>query len=132
MNNWKSWWLVAVSAFLISWLGDWAFSNWLADDAWIASWGWTEKAWFSWETVVSYAWLSLALTFIFIKGYEGKNWWEGVRFGTYMWAIALGCFWVAGKVPAMDAWQWAVSFWAGFAFVGWAMWWSYKPEHSAA
>jgi hypothetical protein len=132
MKNWKSWWMVALSAFLISWLGDWAFVTWFADEAWVASWGWEQKAWFGWETILAYAWFALALTFIFIKGYEGSDWWEGIRFGTYMWSIMLGGFWIAGIIPATDAWLWAVSLWVGFALVGWAMWWSYKPNTATA
>lgn len=132
MTNWKSWWMVALSAFFISWLGDWAFATWLASDAWVTSWGWEQKAWFGWETILAYAWFALALTFVFIKGYEGNDWREGVRFGTYMWSIMLGAFWVSGMVPATDAWLWAVSLWVGFSFVGWAMWWSYKPSVAKA
>tara|TARA_R110000868_G_scaffold190862_1_gene434789 strand:+ start:92288 stop:92689 length:402 start_codon:yes stop_codon:yes gene_type:complete len=133
MKNWKSWWMVALSAFLISWLGDWAVAEWMSDDKTqlLATWGLENKEWMSLETMLAYAWFALALTFVFIKGYEGKNWWEGVRFGTYMWAIMIGCLWISNAMPSSDWWMWATAMWAGSALIGEVMWWSYKPTAKA-
>lgn len=134
MKNWKSWWAVALVAFAISWLGDLAFMSWMSDGSWTdankwaASWNLESRNWWGLETILAYAWFALALTFVFIKGYEGKNWLEGVRFGTYMWALSVGVMWVANMWPTADWWMWAALFWVGYAFTGTAMWWSYKPS----
>lgn len=119
MKNWKSWWLIALCAFLLSWAGSWAWAQWAND-----SWSLTSKSWWSLETILAYAWWALAITFVFLKGYEGKNWLEGVRFGTYMWAIMLGAWWIGNMVPASNWALWAASHWASFAVLGFAMWWA--------
>lgn len=132
MKNWKSWWLVALSAFFICWLGDWAMTVWMADEKTelLAAWGMENKSWLNWETIFSYAWFALALTFVFIKGYEGSDWREGVRFGTYMWSILIGALWILNALPAENWWMWSVAMWAGCAFIGSVMWWTYKPTQT--
>ncbi|MFT7433261.1 MAG: hypothetical protein ACI9TY_000889 [Alphaproteobacteria bacterium] len=131
MKNWKSWWMVALSAFIISWLGDWAMAQWMSNEQWLAAWGIENKVWMNWETIISYAWFALALTFVFIKGYEGSNWKEGIRFGTYMWSVMIGVLWISGAMPTQDWWMWTAAMWAGCALIGEVMWWTYKPMAKA-
>ena len=133
MNKKRFWWSwLAVFAFIF--LFEWVFHGTFLK-------GWYESTASMWRSesemmsksywmIAGQVWLAGVFCWIFLKGYENKGLWEGVRYGLWV-ALLMTAPWVimysVAPYPGMLTWWWIVGGVVEFVVAGGILASVYKP-----
>lgn len=131
--NVKRWWMAAVAVFAFIFASDMVIHGWWMGETYKQ----TAHLWRTEEEMQQFmGWMLMGqfliaffMTWIFAKGWEGKGWGEGFRFGILMGAFTVSQMFIqyaVSPLPANIFWSWVGAAMIQSVCAGWIAAWIYK------